>query len=165
MQHVAATWPQAPKALILVGDGTSDPHNYTGRNNANHMPPSLALVDPWLGETACEPCFGQLDGNDPRDDALPDLAVGRLPVKTEAELAALVQKLIGYDTAAAGGSWRGKAVFVADNADGAGDVASVAELSVFLAAGREVMFIRPRARSGSIGSRTWYTPRAGRDSR
>jgi hypothetical protein len=130
MQHAAATWTRAPEALVLVGDGTSDPHNYLGRHNANHIPPYLALVDPWLGETACEPCFVQLDGDDPLDDALPDLAVGRLPVKTEAELAALVGKLIRYDTAAAGGSWRGKAVFVADNADGAGDFAAFAELSV-----------------------------------
>ena len=84
------------------------------------------MVDPWLGETACDPCFGQLDG----DDALPDLAVGRLPVKTEAELEQLVRKLIAYDTAPAGGLWRGKAVFVADNADGAGDFAAFAELSV-----------------------------------
>jgi hypothetical protein len=58
MPHAAATWPHAPEALILVGDGTSDPHNYLGRNNANHIPPYLAMVDPWLGETACEPCFG-----------------------------------------------------------------------------------------------------------
>lgn len=130
MQHAAATWPRVPKALVLVGDGTSDPHNYTGRGNVNHIPPYLALVDPWLGETACEPCFGQLDGDDPLDDALPDLAVGRLPVKTEAELVQLVGKLIRYDTAPAGGSWRGKAVFVADNADGAGDFAAFAELSV-----------------------------------
>ncbi|HEY0735683.1 MAG TPA: C25 family cysteine peptidase, partial [Herpetosiphonaceae bacterium] len=130
MQHAAATWPHAPEALVLVGDGTSDPHNYLGRNNVNHIPPYLAMVDPWLGETACEPCFGQLDGDDPLDDALPDVAVGRLPVKTEAELAALVQKLIAYDTAPAGGSWRGKAVYIADNPDGAGDFASFAELSV-----------------------------------
>jgi hypothetical protein len=60
---------------------------------------------------------------------LPDLAVGQLPVKSEAELTALVQKLIRYDTAPAGGSWRGKAVFVADNADGAGNFAAFAELS------------------------------------
>jgi hypothetical protein len=59
-----------------------------------------------------------------------NVAVGRLPVKTEAELMQLVQKLIRYDTAPAGGSWRGKAVFVADNADGAGDFAAFAELSV-----------------------------------
>lgn len=60
----------------LVGDGTSDPHTYLGRGNANHIPPYLALVDPWLGETACEPCFGQFDGDDPLDDTLPD---GRYP--------------------------------------------------------------------------------------
>lgn len=129
MQHAVATWVRPPQALVLVGDGTSDPHNYTGRNNANHIPPYLAMVDPWLGETACEPCFGQLDGDDPLDDALPDLAVGRLPVKSEVELTTLVQKLIRYDTHAAGGSWRGKAVYVADNADGGGDFAAFAELS------------------------------------
>jgi hypothetical protein len=58
MQHAAATWVRPPEALVLVGDGTSDLQNYTGRNNANHIPPYLAMVDPWLGETACEPCYG-----------------------------------------------------------------------------------------------------------
>ena len=116
MPHTAATGPHAPEALVLVGDGTSDLHNEWGRNNATHIPPYLAMVDPWLGETACEPCFGQLDGDDPRDDTLPDLAVGRLPVKTEVELVQLVGKLMRYDTAPAGGSWHGKAVYVADNA-------------------------------------------------
>jgi hypothetical protein len=130
IQHAAATWARPPQALVLVGDGTSDPQNYLGRNNTNHIPPYLAMVDPWLGETACEPCYGQLDGDDPLDDPLPDLAVGRLPVKSEAELAALIQKLMRYDTSPAGGSWGGRAVYVADNVDGAGDFAAFAELSV-----------------------------------
>lgn len=50
-------------------------------------------------------------------------------VQTEA---ALLGKLIAYDTAPAGGSWPGKAMYIADNANGAGDVASFAALSALL---------------------------------
>lgn len=134
LRYAAATWPMPPLAVTLVGDGTSDPHDYTGRGAPNLIPPYLAPVDPWLGETACEPCLAQLDGDDPLADPLPDLALGRLPVKSEAELTALVAKLVGYETAMGGLSWRSRAVFVADNAveadgrrDAAGDFAALAD--------------------------------------
>jgi hypothetical protein len=127
VRYAAHAWRPAPHSVVLVGDGTSDPHNYTGRNNVNVIPPYLAPVDPLLGETACETCYVQLDGDDPLDDALPDLALGRLPVKTPDELRALVAKLIGYETAPLaqdGGVWRARALYLADNyreTDGARD--------------------------------------------
>jgi len=134
LRYAAATWPTPPLAVTLVGDGTVDPHDYTGRGAPNLIPPYMAPVDPWLGETACEPCLAQLDGEDPLADPLPDLALGRLPVKSEAELTALLAKLISYETTAGGLSWRSRAVFVADNAveadgrrDAAGDFAALAE--------------------------------------
>lgn len=141
LRYAAATWTRPPLAAILVGDGTSDPLNYTGRNNLNLIPPYLAMVDPWLGETACDTCYGQLDGADPLDDPLPDVWIGRLPVKSSAELVALVDKLLGYESARLGADegWRSRNVYIADNylsADGkpdpAGDFAAFADLSVAL---------------------------------
>jgi hypothetical protein len=134
LRYAAATWQPAPTAVTLVGDGTHDPLDYSGRGNTNFIPPYLALVDPWLGETACESCYAQLDGASPLDDVLPDLALGRLPVKSVAELQALVAKIIGYETATGGLDWRSRAVLVADNyreasgnTDGAGDFAAFAD--------------------------------------
>lgn len=139
IRYAAATWNRAPTTVTLVGDGTSDPLNYTGRNNTTFIPPYLAMVDPWLGETACETCYAQLDGDDPLSDALPDLALGRLPVKSAAELQTLVAKLIDYEGASGGMDWRSRGIYIADNyyeangaSDGAGDFAAAAERSIAL---------------------------------
>ena len=37
LRYAAATWTRPPRAALLVGDGTSDPLNYTGRNNTNFV--------------------------------------------------------------------------------------------------------------------------------
>ena len=143
LRYAAASWSRPPMAAVLVGDGTSDPLNFTGRNNTNFVPPYLAMVDPWLGETACDTCYGQLDGVSPLDDPLPDVWIGRLPVKNVSELAALVDKLIGYETAPpdAGPAWRSRNVYIADNyrnsdgsTDPAGDFAAFADQSAGAAA-------------------------------
>lgn len=132
LRHAAATWSRPPQAVTLVGDGSSDPLNYTGRNNTTFIPPYLASVDPWIGETACEFCYAQLDGDDPRSDPLPDLALGRLPVKSVAETHTMVAKIIGYETNSSGVDWRARMLYVADNADNAGDFAAYADQSAAL---------------------------------
>ena len=128
---------QPPQAVVLVGDATSDPRNYTGRNNTNFVPPFLLPVDPWLGETACDTCFGQVDGLSPLDDSLPDIPVGRIPAKRVEEVAFYVEKLLGYERTPAPLAQRSRMVFVADNyrdasgwVDGAGDFAISAQAAV-----------------------------------
>jgi hypothetical protein len=145
LQHARATWPRRPVAAILVGDGSSDPLDRTARgaNNVNLVPPYLAMVDPWIGETACEACYAHLDGDDPRADPAPDLLIGRLPVKSSAELSALVAKIVAYENAPPGGDWRRRLALIADNyreadrtIDRAGDFAATAdELAALLPAG------------------------------
>ncbi len=141
LRYAAAAWSRPPEAAVLVGDGTSDPLNFTGRNNTNFIPPYLAMVDPWLGEAACDTCYGQLDGASPLDDPLPDVWIGRLPVKSAAELIALADKLVGYETAPpdVGSAWRTRNVYITDNyrnpdgsTDSAGDFGAFADLSVAL---------------------------------
>lgn len=102
------------KAITLVGDGSDDPLNHSGKANPTLIPPFLADVDPWIGETACDACYAQLDGDDVTSDVLPDLQVGRLPVKTVAELTALVSKMIDYETAPSG-AWNWRSIHLADN--------------------------------------------------
>jgi len=137
LRYTAANWSTPPTAVTLVGDGTSDPLNYTRHNNVAFIPPYLAMVDPWLGETACEACYARLDGDDPTLDPLPDLMLGRLPVRSTAELTGLVAKLIAYETSPLDLSWRSRSLYVADNfrdaqnmTDGAGDFAAFADASI-----------------------------------
>ncbi len=127
------------RAVTLVGDATSDPLNYGGHNNPNFVPPYLAMVDKFIGETACESCYAQLDGDDPVSDPLPDLWLGRLPVKSAGELEAVVQKIVGYEQNGITPAAASRLIYVADNfrnadgtLDGAGDFAFAAEQSIAL---------------------------------
>jgi hypothetical protein len=104
----------ALKAITLVGDGSHDPLNHLGMANPTLIPPFLADVDPWINETACDACYVQLDGTDALSDELPDLQVGRLPVKSIAELNALVNKMVAYETAPSG-AWNWRSLHLADN--------------------------------------------------
>jgi hypothetical protein len=137
LRYTAASWSKPPAAVTLVGDGTSDPLNYLRRDSPTFIPPYLAMVDPWLGETACEVCYARLDEADPTADPLPDLALGRLPVKSADELTAVIAKIVAYESSALNVSWRSRNLYVADNyreadntVDSAGDLAALADVSV-----------------------------------
>ena len=128
LRHAAATWPSPPTSVLLVGDGSADPRDVLGYAQPTLIPPFLAAVDLWLGETACESCYGQLDGADPLDDLLPDLPVGRWPVKTVGDLTDLIAKQQRY-IAAPWGAWQSTIGSVADNAEGALDFPQLAAQS------------------------------------
>jgi hypothetical protein len=126
LSWAAAHWPApAPAYLTLVGDGH---WNFKGFNPAvypalpNPIPPYLAWVDPWQGEVPADARYGDLDG-----DGVPDVAVGRLAVNTLAEAQTVVDKLIGYDEMLRRQPWQHRALFVADNPDGASDFPALSD--------------------------------------
>jgi hypothetical protein len=109
----------APAYLTLLGDGH---WNFKGFNpvlyppEPNLVPPYLAWIDPWQGEVPADALYADLDG-----DQTPDLAIGRIPASTPAEARVMVDKIIAYDETARLASWQRRTLFVADNADSAGD--------------------------------------------
>jgi hypothetical protein len=124
----ALTWSGAvPRYALLVGDGNP---NFRGVDRCYYnsptacypepiyMPPYLALVDPWQGEVPADDQYAML----PPGDALPDIALGRLPVRTLTETALLVDKIIQHESQLLDPPlWRGDVVFVADKIDGDGN--------------------------------------------
>lgn len=112
-----ATWPAHPQYVLLVGDGTADPRRYLAGTPPTYLPPFLADVDPWAGETAADNRFVTVDGS----DGLPDMAIGRLPANSAIETAAVVQKIVQYETAPYLGSWERIVQQVTDDPDGAGN--------------------------------------------
>ncbi len=151
LRYAAATWETAPVAVVLVGDGTSDPRNYLGRNNRTWIPPYLAMVDPWLGETACETCFVRLQGDDPLQDRAPDMWLGRLPSRSMEETAALVAKILAYEQSGLLGAWRARLAYIADNPDIGGNFVLAAEESIALhprQARIERVYYDPEAQTG-----------------
>jgi MYXO-CTERM domain-containing protein len=77
------------KYVLLVGDASLDPNNYLGMDKGDFVP--TKLVETRLFETASDDWLVDFDGN-----GTAELAVGRLPVRTQAEAAAVAEKLINY---------------------------------------------------------------------
>jgi hypothetical protein len=103
------------KYAVLAGKGTCDYNDWLGYGDN--------LVPVILGETpeglcAADRAFGDVSG----DDGLPEIAIGRLPAVTNAELKVMIDKVKAYEGGQ--GDWTGKAVFIADNADSGGDFAA-----------------------------------------
>ncbi|MCX6031497.1 MAG: C25 family cysteine peptidase [Chloroflexi bacterium] len=126
IQYAYFNWPgPAPAYVLLAGNGTYDFMNREGVGAKTFIPPFLANVDPVLGETAADNRFVTVAG----DDIMPDLHLGRLPVTSQVELAAMVDKITSYEANPTAGAWRSKTVFVTDNADNAGDFAALSDLA------------------------------------
>ncbi len=146
LQFAVGNWALKPISVVAIGDTTYDPKNYLGRmdgnKNRNIFPTFLESNDPWLGETACDSCFVQLDDPHPLDgiqdkDFLIDMWIGRFSIQDTSQLKAVVDKILSYEQPAdlgLGASWRQQSVFVADNyvrsdctLDSAGDFAKGSE--------------------------------------
>jgi hypothetical protein len=89
--HARATWKIVPRYILFVGDASYDPRNYLGAGDFDFVP--TKLIDTTYLETASDDWF--VDFN---DDGLPEMYVGRLPVRTPAEATAVVGKIINYDS-------------------------------------------------------------------
>lgn len=107
---------EPPRYVLLVGDGHYDFKGVSGTRLPNLIPPYLINIDPWIGETAADNRFVSVDGP---DDYLPDMAIGRIPAITPAEVTAVVSKTLAYEdpTLTPDGDWQSRAVYVADDYD------------------------------------------------
>jgi hypothetical protein len=78
--------------VLLVGGDTTDYHNYLGLGTFSFLPSLYAETDPGIVRFApVDPLFADVDG-----DKVPDLAIGRLPVRTATELQIVVDKTLLY---------------------------------------------------------------------
>jgi hypothetical protein len=78
--------------VLLAGSGTLDPRNYTGLGYMDFVP--TKLVDVGIMETASDDWMVDFNG-----DGNPQMAIGRLPVRTAAEAMSVVSKIVNYDQA------------------------------------------------------------------
>ena len=138
LHHAYHHWRRpAPRYVLLVGDASWDGKNRLA-NDANYADwtyqpaetrdfvkntstpyPEDAdvnhrgLVPTWnhtthQGHSASDNYFVAVDG----DDFLPDMAIGRFPVVTPAEVAQIVAKTVRYASEPEAGAWRRNALFV-----------------------------------------------------
>ena len=124
LAYAYTNWqPPAPLYILLVGDGTYDFKNYVGTNTPTFMPPYLAWVDPWLGERPADNRFVTIAGQ----DILPDMFIGRLAVRDAVQITAAIANIIGYEQNPPADNWNSRVLFIADNADKAGDFAAYSD--------------------------------------
>ena len=98
-----------PAYVALVGDANQDVLNELGHGIT--YVPSYTFETAILGTTTTDDWFVSVNGS---DDFLPDMFLGRIPVKTQAELDAIVNKWQRYSQAALTG-WQNNVLLVTDN--------------------------------------------------
>ncbi len=109
LKRARAEW--GTRYVLLVGDATIDPRNYLGRGDFDFVPSKLVPTE--LLKTASDDWFVDFD-----EDGLPEMAIGRLSVKTQKEAATVVSKIAAFeDGVKAGAPWLRKVVHVADQDD------------------------------------------------
>ncbi len=86
----AANSKRKPAFVLFAGDASFDPHNYLGLGDHDFVP--TRLIDTVYMEAASDDWFA-----DKNDDGLPEIAVGRLPIRSAAEAGTMVNKLIAYE--------------------------------------------------------------------
>jgi hypothetical protein len=105
----AHAWRRPPAYLVLVGDASFDPKNYLGLGSFDFVP--TKLVDATYLETASDDWFVDLN-----NDLVPDIPIGRLPVRTQDQAALVVGKIVGYTQT----PQHNQALLVADEQDDQG---------------------------------------------
>jgi hypothetical protein len=106
-------WMMKPSYVVLAGAASFDYKDNQG--HGGNLVPTLMVSTPW-GLFSSDLAYGDVVA----DDAVPEVAVGRLPVFTAAELSAYVAKLSAYE-ASSGSDWRERALMLSDDPDEAGD--------------------------------------------
>ena len=129
LSHAFHSWAPSPRYVLLLGDASYDPRNFSG--SARPAPlPALWTKTSYLW-TASDPTLAAVNG----EDTLPDIAIGRLPATTKEQARALVAKVLDWEDSRQG--LAGAAVLVADNPDPAGDFeADVEDIRASFLAGR-----------------------------
>ena len=89
VQWTRTHWRVPPRFVLLVGDATFDPRNFLGQGDFDFAP--TKLIDTTTMETASDDWYVDADL-----DGVPEIAIGRMPVRTADEATTVVQKTLAY---------------------------------------------------------------------
>ncbi|HIE10490.1 MAG TPA: DUF11 domain-containing protein [Kiritimatiellae bacterium] len=112
LDYAYTYWSIAPRYVVLVGKGSYDYRDRMGFGQ-NHVPVRLQSTPEGL--FASDIWYADVVG----DDAVPEMAIGRIPAVSEAEVDAYIGKLSAYESAA--GAWTNRVLVTADDADDGGN--------------------------------------------
>ena len=109
LQRAKSSWTKAPRYAIFLGDSSFDPRNYLGMGNVDFVPTKL-VATAYL-KTSSDDWFADFN-----DTGLAQIAMGRIPVRTSDEAAAVVNKLVRR--ASVTGPWLKNVEIISDRTNG-----------------------------------------------
>lgn len=112
-------WSLPPRYVVLAGEGTLDYRNLLGFGD-NLVPP--LMIQTAGGLFPSDNRLGDVNG-----DGVPEMAVGRLPVLSAAELDAYTAKIMAYESEPAP-DWAGNVMMLADAPDQGADFGADSDL-------------------------------------
>jgi hypothetical protein len=115
LQQVAL--PMGVDYVLLVGADTYDYKNYLGTGSVSFVPTVYTRVGD-ITYTPTDSAYADLDGDD-----VPEFAIGRLPVRTLAELSAMSAKIVAVQ----GSNAQRSLVLVAGGTDGESDFSAISD--------------------------------------
>jgi hypothetical protein len=125
LRRTRSSWQVSPRFVLLVGDASLDPRNYLRRGDFDFVP--TAPISTVVLETGSDDWFADFD-----EDGVPEMAVGRLPVRTAREAAGVVAKLIAYERSGGSTAWAKRVLVVTDNNDSTDFETASAQLQALL---------------------------------
>ena len=123
LKYTYDNWQRRPLFVLLVGDGDYDPKNIINKTDKNWIPTFHTNELDEILSRVTDSWFTYVAGN----DEVMDMAIGRIPARSPADVHAYVDKLIQYETKPTFGPWRNTAVMIADDEYGQGAVPSSIE--------------------------------------
>ncbi len=95
--------------VLLVGGGCY--HRNTATRDTLDLVPVFMRQTLKFGSAASDHWYALLDG----DDEIPDVHIGRLPVRDQNDLEILLKKIIDYETNPEPGDWKNRILFIGGN--------------------------------------------------
>jgi len=108
--------------VLLVGGDTYDYRNYSGGGSISFVPSLYAATGSGIQWAPADPAYVDLDR-----DGVPDLPIGRFPVRTAAELGYMVDKTLAYEDR----GYERSALLIADRFDGNAGISFQGESNQF----------------------------------
>jgi len=110
LQFAKNNWQTPPNYVLILGDASWDPRGYTTNPFANFVP--TKMFDTAYEETGSDEALADFN-----DDGLAELAVGRIPAKTAADVTRMLNKVSVFEVTSHQGFSRG-ALFASDLPNG-----------------------------------------------
>ncbi len=88
LQFAKQNWAVKPDYVILAGDSSADPRNYSGMGGDGYNQVPTMFTDTWNIEAPTDEMLVDFDG-----DSIGEIAVGRLPAQNRDEMAEMVEKI------------------------------------------------------------------------